>query len=409
MRLSRPIKSLIGHWLPFGDIYRRLDTVDEQIQVLFDRAVNLESAINHLNEVDHRLQQAITGFRQDMADQGDFALERSIEVTQQIVGEAQSRIVADLRAEAKSQGDFALERSIEVTQQIVGEIQSQIVGEIQSQIVGEIQSQLAAIRRQVRALETAQTRDKQVEPDREGVPRSLNRSEINEPSSYARSSLISDALYAGIEDVFRGSESSITARAAEFLPLLNEIDPTAPLLDLGCGRGEWISLVNSTGRTALGVDHNSLFVDQCVTNGLDVTQGDLIEALRGQQADSLGAVTLFQVLEHLQFDQVLEILELSLQALIPGGVLIAEVPNAKNLQVGSGTFWIDPTHNRPWYPELLEFLARHTGFSAVTGRYSNPLGEMPILEGVQLNIARPIIDILERVIGPADYAVVATR
>ena len=401
MRLSRPIKSLIGHWLPFGDIFRRLDTVDEQIQVLFDRAVNLESAINHLNEVDHRLQQAITGFRQDMADQGDFALERSIEVTQQIVGEAQSRIVADLRAEAKSQGDFALERSIEVTQQIVGEIQSQIVG--------EIQSQLAAIRRQVRALETAQTRDKQVEPDREGVPRSLNRSEINEPSSYARSSLISDALYAGIEDVFRGSESSITARAAEFLPLLNEIDPTAPLLDLGCGRGEWISLVNSTGRTALGVDHNSLFVDQCVTNGLDVTQGDLIEALRGQQADSLGAVTLFQVLEHLQFDQVLEILELSLQALIPGGVLIAEVPNAKNLQVGSGTFWIDPTHNRPWYPELLEFLARHTGFSAVTGRYSNPLGEMPILEGVQLNIARPIIDILERVIGPADYAVVATR
>ena len=409
MRLSRPIKSLIGHWLPFGDIFRRLDTVDEQIQVLFDRAVNLESAINHLNEVDHRLQQAITGFRQDMADQGDFALERSIEVTQQIVGEAQSRIVADLRAEAKSQGDFALERSIEVTQQIVGEIQSQIVGEIQSQIVGEIQSQLAAIRRQVRALETAQTRDKQVEPDREGVPRSLNRSEINEPSSYARSSLISDALYAGIEDVFRGSESLITARAAEFLPLLNEIDPTAPLLDLGCGRGEWISLVNSTGRTALGVDHNSLFVDQCVTNGLDVTQGDLIEALRGQQADSLGAVTLFQVLEHLQFDQVLEILELSLQALIPGGVLIAEVPNAKNLQVGSGTFWIDPTHNRPWYPELLEFLARHTGFSAVTGRYSNPLGEMPILEGVQLNIARPIIDILERVIGPADYAVVATR
>ena len=393
MRLSRPIKSLIGHWLPFGDIYRRLDTVDEQIQVLFDRAVNLESAINHLNEVDHRLQQAITGFRQDMADQGDFALERSIEVTQQIVGEAQSRIVADLRAEAKSQGDFALERSIEVTQQIVG----------------EIQSQLAAIRRQVRALETAQTSDKQVEPDKQGVPPSLNRSEINEPPSYARSSLVSDALYAGIEDVFRGSESSITARAAEFLPLLNEIDPTAPLLDLGCGRGEWISLVNSTGRTALGVDHNSLFVDQCVTNGLDVTQGDLIEALRGQQADSLGAVTLFQVLEHLQFDQVLEILELSLQALIPGGVLIAEVPNAKNLQVGSGTFWIDPTHNRPWYPELLEFLARHTGFSAVTGRYSNPLGEMPILEGVQLNIARPITDLLERVIGPADYAVVATR
>ena len=393
MRLSRSIKSIIGRRLPFADLYRRSDTVDEQVQVLFERVINLEASIDHLNEVDQRLQQAIAGFRQHASDQGDFAVERAGEVTQRIVDEVQAQLVSDLRAEAKSQGDFALERSIEVTQQIVG----------------EIQSQLAAIRRQVRALETAQTSDKQVEPDKQGVPPSLNRSEINEPPSYARSSLISDALYAGIEDVFRGSESSITARAAEFLPLLNEIDPTAPLLDLGCGRGEWISLVNSTGRTAFGVDHNSLFVDQCVTNGLDVTRADLIEALRGQEAGSLGAITLFQVLEHLQFDQVVEILDLSLQALIPGGVLIAEVPNAKNLQVGSGTFWIDPTHNRPWYPELLEFLARHTGFSAVTGRYSNPLGQMPTLEGVEINIARPITDLLERVIGPADYALVATR
>jgi len=331
--------------------------------------------------------QIISDLRAEAKSQGDFALERSIEVTQRIVGDVQSQIISDLRAEAKSQGDFALERSIEVTQRIVG----------------DVQSELAAIRRQVRALETAQPRDEQM------TPSSLNRLESNNPASSEPSSFISDALYAGIEDVFRGSESSITARAAEYLPLLNEIDPSAPLLDLGCGRGEWISLVSSTGRTAFGVDHNALFVDQCVTNGLDVSRADLIEALRGQEAGSLGAVTLFQVLEHLQFDQVVEILDLSLQTLIPGGVLIAEVPNAKNLQVGSGTFWIDPTHNRPWYPELLEFLARHTGFSAVTGRYSNPLGEMPTLEGVQSNIAQPITDLFERVIGPADYALVATR
>ena len=221
MRLSRPIKSLIGRWLPFGDIYRRSDIVDEQVRVLFDRVVNVETSIENLNEVDHRLQQAIAGFRQHPSDQGDFAVERSIEVTLQIVGEVQSQIISDLRAEAKSQGDFAVERSIEVTEQIVGEVQSQIisdlraeaksqgdfaversievteqiVGEVQSQIVSDISAELAAIRRQVRALETAQPRDTQA------VPPSLNRSEIYEPSSQARSSLISDALYAGIEDV----------------------------------------------------------------------------------------------------------------------------------------------------------------------------------------------------------------
>ena len=355
----------------------------EGFRARISRSIGLPNIYHRLDCVEERLNE----FQEQ--------LERSIEVTQRILDEMQGQIVADLRAEAVAQGDFALERSIEVTQRILDEMQGQIVA--------DHRAELASIRRQVRALETAQPNEKRL------VSSSPNRLEIDEPSVFERSSLISDALYAGIEDLFRGSESSIAARAAEFLPLLDEIDPNAPLLDLGCGRGEWISIVGSTGRTAFGVDHNSLFVDQCVTNGLDVTRADLIEALRGQEAGSLGAITLFQVLEHLQFDQVVEILDLSLQALIPGGVLIAEVPNAKNLQVGSGTFWIDPTHNRPWYPDLLEFLARHSGFSAVTGRYSNPLGEMPTLEGVELNIARPITDLLERVIGPADYALVATR
>ena len=311
------------------------------------------------------------------------------------LSQVQAQLVSDLRAEAVAQGDFAVERAGEVTQRIVDEVQAQLVS--------EHVADLASVRRQIRGLET-----RELAVSESGSP-SLKRSKTGRPKVVPRPTTISDALYAGLEDVFRGSESSITSRTAEYLPLLDDIDPQAPVLDLGCGRGEWMSLVNSTGRPSVGVDHNALFVDQCVSDGLDVVQADLIDTLKRQNGASLGAVTLFQVLEHLQFEEVVEIMELAVGALVPGGVLIAEVPNAKNLQVASGTFWIDPTHNRPWYPELLEFLARYAGFSSVTGRYLNPFGEMPTLEGVDPNIAQPLTSLLEGVFGPADYALIATR
>ncbi|MDA2989773.1 MAG: hypothetical protein O2815_11915, partial [Actinomycetota bacterium] len=143
--------------------------------------------------------------------------------------------------------------------------------------------------------------------------------------------------------------------------------------------------------------------------GLEVEQGDIFERIRRQPNESLGAVTLFHVLEHLPFMAMVDLLGQACRALVPGGLLIAEVPNAKNVRVASGTFWIDPTHERPWYPDLLEFLARQAGFAEVSGEYANPLAPEPELEDLQTSVRGVISSLHEAINGPADYCLIARR
>jgi O-antigen chain-terminating methyltransferase len=215
-------------------------------------------------------------------------------------------------------------------------------------------------------------------------------------------------FYAALEDVFRGDEADIAKRQAMYVPYVEKsVQPERPLVDLGCGRGEWLQVLQGHGLSAFGVDSNPTFVEQCVAAGLDVRAGNLVDFLRSAEPASLGAISMFQVLEHLPFAVVAEVMKLARQALAPGGVFIAEVPNAKNVRVGSGTFWIDPTHVRPWYPDALEFVASAAGFAEVEGLYLHPILDSPNLEGVPENIAVLLGRLLDAVDGPVDYALVA--
>ena len=81
---------------------------------------------------------------------------------------------------------------------------------------------------------------------------------------------------------------------------------------------------------------------------------------------------MLHVVEHLPFDLLLTTFQEAFRVLEPGGILIAEIPNSLNLTVGASTFWIDPTHQRPLHPEVLNFLAVHCGFekTQIHGRNS---------------------------------------
>jgi O-antigen chain-terminating methyltransferase len=136
---------------------------------------------------------------------------------------------------------------------------------------------------------------------------------------------------------------------------------------------------------------------------------DIFSALKRQAPQSLGCITLFQVLEHLPFELVLEILELSRAALIDGGVLIAEIPNSKTLRVGASTFWIDPTHERPLFPDVLQFLAQEAGFTVIRTQTSTPLTTPPDLSGVSPEIAKTLLEIHSSINGDGDFAIIATR
>jgi SAM-dependent methyltransferase len=168
--------------------------------------------------------------------------------------------------------------------------------------------------------------------------------------------------YVELERRWRGTEEEIRERIAAYLPYLNG---RAPILDLGCGRGEALTLFAAHGLTARGVDGSARMVELCRARGLDAEEGDLFAALAGAAPGSLGAVVSFHVIEHLPALALDRLVRLAWQALRPGGVLILETPSPLSLVVAARNFWLDPTHQRPVHPESLLLLFELAGFDPV--------------------------------------------
>jgi O-antigen chain-terminating methyltransferase len=170
-------------------------------------------------------------------------------------------------------------------------------------------------------------------------------------------------------EAFRGDEEEIRHRLDGLLPFLRG---AAPVLDLGCGRGELLLLLREAGVAASGVDSDPALVQAARRRGLEVAEGDALAALRALPDGSLGAITAIHLLEHLAADAVLRLLGEVRRVLWPGGVLIAECPNPHTLRVGAGEFWIDPTHRRPLPPETLRLLATASGLELERIDYLRP-------------------------------------
>ena len=169
-----------------------------------------------------------------------------------------------------------------------------------------------------------------------------------------------DALYAALEDRFRGTREDVKERSSFYLQFIKESE--AAVLDVGCGRGEWLELMRENGIKALGVDMNRVLIEQCRERGLEVVEEDVLVYLRNLPDKSLGAVTGFHIIEHISLDQLLSLIDEVMRVLMPGGVAIFETPNPDNVLVGSNYFYFDPTHRHPLPSQLMHFLFETRGF-----------------------------------------------
>ena len=221
------------------------------------------------------------------------------------------------------------------------------------------------------------------------------------------------ALYADFADRFRGSAEQVTTKLRGYLPdvrqLIGDAKPGGEgirVLDIGCGRGEWLTLLKSVGVSATGVDSHPAFVEAGRARDLDMVLGDGVEHLATLPAHSLDLVTAFHVIEHLDVETLLALIEAAHDALRVGGCLLLETPNPHNLQMAACDFYNDPTHSRPLPPALVEFLVSASGFEPVEIRPLHPASSpLDGLNGGQLGIG-PV----ERALyGPQDYAVLGYK
>jgi O-antigen chain-terminating methyltransferase len=174
-----------------------------------------------------------------------------------------------------------------------------------------------------------------------------------------------DSMYVAFEDLFRGTRHEIQQRARVYLPRIREFGlgtPDKPIVDLGCGRGEWLELVKGEGFTALGVDSNSSMIAECFDQGLDVVEQDALEFLQSRDSHSVGVLSGFHIIEHLPNDVLVAVLDEALRVLVPGGFVMFETPNPENLVVGACNFHYDPTHLKPLPPQMMRFIVENRGF-----------------------------------------------
>ncbi|RKX23449.1 MAG: hypothetical protein DRP47_12795 [Candidatus Zixiibacteriota bacterium] len=175
-----------------------------------------------------------------------------------------------------------------------------------------------------------------------------------------------DKLYLDFESLYRGSTADVRDLINAYQELLlprDVVSEPAPLaLDLGCGRGEMVGYLGQLGYAATGVDLNLLAIETCSEQGLKVEYGDAITHLQNCPDQSVSVISSLHLVEHLTNDELFQILQRSLQVLAPGGMLLLETPNPRNLLVGAGDFYRDFTHNKPLFPDTLKFLLDYFGY-----------------------------------------------
>jgi O-antigen chain-terminating methyltransferase len=227
---------------------------------------------------------------------------------------------------------------------------------------------------------------------------------LNEPIPQRVDSVM-EASYLEFQRSFRGEYGDIKARLTVYLDHLNgELGrANAPLLDIGCGRGEWLSLLRDHNFVGYGVDSNPGMVQACMQDGFLVQQEDGLTHLRGLPAESLGGVTAFHVIEHLSPPILEMLLDEILRVLKPQGIVILETPDPRNVSVASRTFYLDPTHQKPLPSELMQYLLETRGFTEIEVLRLHPYPEEAKLKQPG-DPAAEFID--EYFFGPQDYAII---
>ena len=231
--------------------------------------------------------------------------------------------------------------------------------------------------------------------------------------------------YVGFEDLYRGSTDDIRSRLTGYL---EDFEGSSDVVDIGCGRGEFLELLRDRGIAARGIDSNHEMVEVCKERGLVCDETDALSFLRAQPDASVGGLFSAQVVEHLEPSYLLTLLDTAFLKLRPGATLILETINAASWSAFFHSYIRDITHVRPLHPDTLEYLVSASGFQNVRVRYLSPypddfkLQPIPMPShssdgapspatafGVAMTLNKNVEKLNDLLFADQDYAVIAER
>jgi SAM-dependent methyltransferase len=229
-----------------------------------------------------------------------------------------------------------------------------------------------------------------------------------------------DAFYQRFEKRFRGAPELIEARLkSRYSGVLNTVKEKSKafegglVLDLGCGRGEFLEIAQQLGFKTCGVDMSGAMVQETINKGHPATCSDVLKYLKAQAKDSATVISLFHVIEHCPAKYSWRLFQEVHRVLMPGGVFICETPSLFSVWASQRQFYLDPTHERPVHPEYMSFLAEDAGFSKVETLEFDEVEstERAKLAGVPRDkkLGEEFKKLEKWLYGPMDIAIVATK
>ena len=206
--------------------------------------------------------------------------------------------------------------------------------------------------------------------------------------------------YLMFEKQFRGPRDDLKIKQSRYIDLYRAC---RNVVDLGCGRGEFLELMAQNNLVATGVDNNQEMVDLCAERGLTVMSANIFDYLLSVPDGSVDGFFCAQVVEHLPPEKIQELMHLCFLKAQRGAVLVCETVNPLCLYALS-EFWLDPTHVRPVPANLLRFMAEQAKFQVRTLLFSAPMPKESV--SPQLEVVGPIPDEARAY---RDYAIIARR
>ena len=231
------------------------------------------------------------------------------------------------------------------------------------------------------------------------------------PAAESSGSDYDDIDYFDFENHFRGSIDSIK-KSQEFY--LKYYRGKKKVVDIGCGRGEFLSLMQDNGIPAEGVDIYEPYTEYCNMKGLKATCGDGCDFL--EKTEGVDGIFVGQVVEHLKPHQIIRLCNTAYERLEDGGCIILETPNPTSLSIYTNAFYIDPSHIKPVHPLTMQYYLEKAGFKDIEIIYtesSRPPFEIPPLKCAEAENTAEFNEAMKRVsdiiFGSQDYAVVAVK